>query len=332
MIIAERRMLSRKPNPMKHSGNCKHVSPEAEIWSNLRKHYSWHLLPPFKDKFDSTHWWVGQPTPKPPAALYELARRHPDVFLALVERDDCKIAVIKEQYGSPDKSKQPLQVTPLLAEMVREFADWCGYSEAVAFLVLFGLKSWPKLTEAEQTQWTRGAGLIKGVDCRVADECCYSIQEEARKATKLSPLLRFVRALEYGMAEQRGVTCGTLPPVVPAQINQEMKPVGGARAVRELEALIVQEAIRAYRKGHILIAASPELGYGEAARVLVKTFRNSQQLVRPSGKKRARPKRWLELIRTLEHLEPTQRVKSGAFDHYRRVIDGLHFPKCGCGY
>jgi hypothetical protein len=316
--------LSRKPNPMKGSGKSKHVSPEAEIWSDPRKRYAWHVLPPVKGKFDSTHWWVGKSTPEPHAALYELARRHPEVYLALLRRDSDRVAEYKEEYDRLNQSKVPLEAMVLLMGMVNAFADSGGYSKAVAFLVLFGLKSWPKLSETEQDQWKFSAGFIKGVDCRPEGERCYSLQETLVRAAQLSPLVKALGALA---GPQQGMAREALGPRGPRPKNHEMKLSTGAAITGDMESFIAQEAIRAYRSGHILIASSPDLGYDEAERLLVKTFRNSQQLLSgPAQKKRARFEDWLPLIAGVEPSDPAVAVRSAAFNHYRRAIDGLQFP------
>jgi hypothetical protein len=309
---------------MKDSAKCKCLSPEGEIWRDPRKRYAWHFLPPFKDQFDSNYWWVGRPIPEPQAALYELVRRHPQVYLALLRRNFDQVAEYKEDYKRLNQPKVPLEAMVLLMGMVKDFAEWNGYSEAVAFLVLFGLKSWPKLSKAEKDWWRLGAGFIKGVDCRPEGERCYSIQEAMVRAAQMSPL---VNALRARVRQAQGITNEAVGGGVPTPKNHEMNLSTGARVVGDVESFVAQEAIRAYRSGHILIAASPDLGYDGAERLLVRTYRNSHRLLRGStGKQRARHQEWLKLIRNFEQLHPLFKKLPNAFNHYRRAIDTVRFP------
>src|ERR1017187_3542395 len=115
---------------------------------HIRKQFTWHLRRPFveglkgKRRFDNTHWWDESPDDiTPSAALYELARRHPDVGRALTNRD---------------------------SDNKRNFQR----SEVLKFLCKQGLSNWKTIAASvtegvKQTQiWEFVAGKSKGLDFR----------------------------------------------------------------------------------------------------------------------------------------------------------------------
>jgi hypothetical protein len=265
----------------------KAVSPK-EKWQVNRRRYTWHLRPPFKTQFDRSHWWKETPGTEiePIAALYELARRHP-----LVSQ--------REPIWPPGQPRIPL---PSIFEP----------QPSLRSTRILAMKSWPKLTKTERTNWKSSVGKLKGFDFRPGDSICISVTKLADSALwrqrriaqltseRLDAPLGFLRWLD---------TCVNPP------------------TASEWESAIAQCAVEAYRKGCVLLAVAPDLAPDKAASVMMKAYREHLRLYPPAKPaQRAYPKKWLRLIAEFEDDETSlNKAKSPVFNRYRRVLDGLSF-------
>ncbi len=127
-------------------------SNNKQEWLIERKYYTWYLQPPFKGKFDNTHWWDNSSEIEPIAALYEIARRHPLVYEYMI--------------GIRHLPKR-LVIHP------------------IPFLCLYGLESWSKFGSLKQRAWQICVGNLKGVDCRDDSKKCFSIGDAASLAIEI---------------------------------------------------------------------------------------------------------------------------------------------------
>jgi hypothetical protein len=193
-------------------------------WQETREYYTWHLRPPLKDVFDSSHWWKNQSDFVDVAALYEIARRHPLV---------CEYMV-----GMPDLPELP-QIHPL------------------AFLCVHGRASWPKLGSLMQKAWRICAGNLKGVDCRRDFEKCFSIESEALNRIKLKRTFTTKEYREKTIAQISPFVEGDMGKHPPSTIEMEAEvkqqavaayrngylliAVAPDLAVENAESLMVQE-------------------------------------------------------------------------------------------
>lgn len=126
-------------------------APAKEFRPTLRELYTWHLGPRneglfYHPNFDREHWWNSADVVDPLAALYELARRHPDV---------------------------------LVAHIVPELLCLGPGFHLLYWLRDFGLKPWPKLRELDQRAWKYFASTMKGLDFRDDRVRCFSLEDEA---------------------------------------------------------------------------------------------------------------------------------------------------------
>ena len=136
-------------------GNRKASTPK-EIWQAKRRRYTWHLLPPFKVKFDRSQWWKKEPNEiEPAAALYELARRHP---------------LVNET--PPERTPLPGMELPILPSIFQP-------KPSLRLTQRLGLKSWPKLTASERQAWKTGIGRMKSFDFRPCESISINITRQA---------------------------------------------------------------------------------------------------------------------------------------------------------
>jgi hypothetical protein len=282
----------------------KSASPK-ETSQAIRRRYTWHLRAPFKNQFDSSHWWKGQSKIEPVAALYELARRHPLVSEALLQGT-----------GMYEGEAELFPPPPL---------DW---------LWRIGRQSWPKVNKYDQTIWMLSSHGLKGLDFRkkawnarfmklmaiqslldkriAVDQPCHCINSLAR-----------LNILDQRMAKSEHKAKSFAEQVVLARKDfATNQPTS-----EEWEAAVSHCAVAAYRKGFVLLAVAPDLAADQAESVMSHNYREHLRLYPPAKpKQRARWEDWLCLISTFEDAEATgQKDTSQIFIRYRRALDGISF-------
>jgi len=258
----------------------------------LRRLYTWHLRPPFKDNFDSTHWWAqeGHPEIEPGAALYEIVRRHPSVG--------------KEWRGESPVSE-----------------GWKGWRWGVGpvpfpgplvWTCHYGLKCWAKLTPTERKNWEFGAGNIKGLDFRSQQFQCGCIQTAADTT--------IAQEREHALRKE-----GQSVDELISLFDKDLAANPPTEAERE--SAIIQRAMHAHRLGYVLLAVAPDLKREEAAKVLVSSYREYLKRYRPKQPiQRARWERWLPLVGAFDYTQVHwQKDGPQIFARYRRILDAIHF-------
>jgi hypothetical protein len=298
-----------------------------ETWQAGRARYTWHLRPPFKGEFDRSDWWKGKPSEnvKPVAALYELARRHP------------RIGELRRRLRDANWYGQELRAP--LAGAAKErlaseaFDDLGQEPNAIHCLCLIGLRSWPTLDWKSQEYWEMSAGNMKGIDCRVSLEQCWSLTSAAlcdvihkrRLALKLDR-----KASQFWVGRAKDSDEDVVVPVDPGAFKKSIQIVVNHLAENpitndELEAAFVGSAVSAHRQGHWLFAVAPDLTHEKAAHLLAQTYREEQRRY-PRSKPRGRWEDWLSAIAVFEQAEMERGgAKSKAFTSYRRILDNLRF-------
>jgi hypothetical protein len=268
-------------NPKPKTGSSK------KIWQAQRARYTWHLHPPFVDKFDHLHWWKNEPNKaEPSAALYELVRRHPTVMEAL-----------RTDYSFTKPLPPPLpKVVWLLTK-----ATICGGKPPLC------LSKWPDLHQENQKSFERFCGTLKGIDQRPDSEKCFVVKpSEYDMALSKTPDVPNPTLLVELRSEEPLVRVSYSPPGEPiTQLDRE-KSIG-------------EQAALAYRSGYLLLAVAPDLAEQEAQDLLAKQYRCRVRKSKP----RARWENWLPLIAAFEDGEAKGGAKSDAFNHYRRVMDSI---------
>jgi hypothetical protein len=124
-------------------------------WQAVQTRYTWHLHPPFNNKFDHSQWWSGQVKPEPEAALYELARRHPLV------------------------NEIPPKEIPLPGVQLPTLPSFLEPKPSLRLTQHLGMKSWPKLTASERRNWKSSIGMMKGFDFRPIESLSIDITRQA---------------------------------------------------------------------------------------------------------------------------------------------------------
>jgi len=289
----------------------------------MRARYTWHLRPPFNGEFDHSHWWENETQIDPVAALYELARRHPQIGQLLLKFKGAS------WYGH--EFPHPLVGAAEKRILNQAIKDLGEEPEAIFCLCEIGLKSWPKLSWSNQEFWEMSAKKMKGLDCRDDLEKCNSITQQAQSDI----LLKRARSLNLGKSAflfdvGAGRNNKSVAPADPQAFAKGMyllakhtqqNPITPA----EMEAAIARRAVVAHHEGHLLISVAPDLTLDEAKTLLEREYRNHLKL-RPEVKQRARWQDWLPLIAAFENEEARPGgKKSQAFVKYRRALDGIHF-------
>jgi hypothetical protein len=139
---------------------------------DIRARYQWHLLPPFDKWFDRSHWWE-EPGVKrePAAALFELARRHPNVGKTL-------LAWVKSTTPEPPLPPAGFKVGRFNG-LGLTYKSTNDTGEPLYWTCRYALKSWPKLEWTDRKLWENSIRGLKGLYlCGEMDLCC-SVDELA---------------------------------------------------------------------------------------------------------------------------------------------------------
>ena len=152
----------------------------------MRARYTWHLRPPFNGEFDHSHWWENETQIDPVAALYELARRHPQIGQLLLKLQRCKLVWTRISSSTRWRGEKRIS-----NQAIKDLGE---EPEAIFCLCEIGLKSWPKLSWSNQEFWEMSAKKMKGLDCRDDLEKCNSITQQAQSDI----LLKRARSLNLG--------------------------------------------------------------------------------------------------------------------------------------
>lgn len=96
---------------------------------------------------------------------------------------------------------------------------------------------------------------------------------------------------------------------------------------KQMEKIISQRAVIAYREGDFIFSIAPDLTRERATELLADAYRK-QQCADFGKAPRARWTDWLPAISDFEKGELLHGgAKSGAFTRYRRILDGLEFER-----
>ena len=271
------------------------VATPKQKWLAVRMRYTWHLRPPFREKFDRSHWWTREDQSKinPEAALYELARRHPLVGQTWTEK------IIHHPSGD------------------------ASLPSSLYWTCLLGLKSWAQLDYTDRKNWVSSVGYLKGLDFRCEEWQCRSITEwaqwriidERKDALRKNGLTKdttyIKNADDWEMANKKNLKA----------LHNEMSV--NPPTVKEWEAAIARRAVEAYRQGYLLLAVVPDLQSDKAASLMQKVYGSTKGKFANHPMQRARRENWLPLISEFEDVPASP--KSDAFNRYRRVLDGIRF-------
>jgi hypothetical protein len=262
----------------------------------IRSRYTWHLRPPFKTKFDRSHWWDEHPHTgpeaapyEPEAALYELARRHPLVA-----------------------EETPIKVTLPGSEPLIPVPSIFGPKPSLLWTRRLAMRSWVKLKKSERREWKSNIGKLKGLDLRPQESLCRNLTRLAR----LAIVQQRADEERIWMENLSGPYCGL-----------GWLPGLKSPTDREWEAAIAQCAIEAYRQGYVLLAVAPDMAAHKAHIVLLKEFQEHLKLY-PAAKafQRSRSQDWLPLISKFEDAEARRdKQREQLFVRYRRVVDAIQF-------
>jgi hypothetical protein len=282
-------------------------------WQALRRRYTWHLRPPFRNSFDRCHWWHNQSEIEPVAALYELARRHPFVrdqwlrAVALIRRNNREILA---RPGSPVYVDTRFSRIITREHWFSTDAKSGRVPPSLYWTCLLGLKSWAKLDYTDRMNW-RSIITLKGLDFRTWFDQCQSINDFAEWK------IRYKR--EDAMGDKvKGKMRPEIGSIVTADLATNPPPV------EEREAAIASSAVDAYRRGALLFALAPDLTAKTAGSAIAKAYHWARRRHgRPQ--QRARWQDWLPLIAAFEDAETSQGAYSQTFARYRRALDSIDF-------
>ena len=301
------------------------LSSSKKPWEANRERYTWYLRPPFNHDFDRSHWWKGKEKQvKPVAALYELARRHPNVGGLLQKFQGAS------WYGHafPD----PIAGAKEKSILNQAIKDLGKESPALHCLCEIGLKSWPILSDSGREFWEMSARKMKGLDCRDEAEKCFSISRGAEgdvlgalfasfKHGKKGPFqFRITDDLTvgYSMAEAKRLI------LLHKRIEQK------SLSCKEMDAALTRRVIAAYRRGYWIYAIAPDLTVEEAKSLFEIQYRRHQKAAE-DVKQRARPSSsedWLRLIVQFDNAASSSAgVNSRGFSPYKKAIDGIRFDR-----
>ncbi|HWD92511.1 MAG TPA: hypothetical protein VG938_09185 [Verrucomicrobiae bacterium] len=245
----------------------------------------------------------------PVAALYELARRHPEVGKL---HHKCPHAeILSEHICRPRFSQSDYDDEMLL----RAHRYLSGAPPALAFLSSVGMSSWPNLTERARNKWRSHVRGMRGVESRGECEKSFSILERAA----LHLILERARPLKSESSGKSGAF-GKLIQAV--KRNLERNPL----SAKEIESAVANEAIRCYREDHVLVSFASELPVKKAAILAGLKFSEHRKIT--GGKQRSKAANWLEVIASFEsiHLK-AERLKRDPFVCYRRAVDRISFSR-----
>lgn len=312
--------------------NHKNPSPSPSItyrhkayWEPIREQFTWHLRPPFaegsngKRRFDCTHWWDKSPDEiTPAAALYELARRHPDVGRALKE-------------GDCDKKEQSQQ------------------SYRLGFLCQHGLSNWKTLAASvvggsPQTEvWEFFIGKLKGLDFRDETSLFRCVTEDA--LTTLYSRDRILgepfpfRTVENETAPSRKSSVEEFHSFI-----SDLKSLIGPSFEERFREAIKKDAILYHNRGMLLFACAPDVTKDRAIELFNKRFMSGRwhatQKRRPQRERkktktaRGKPleqktsidevQGWLKTISAFEDDFQKKRViDHNLYTDYCRIFDGV---------
>jgi len=253
------------------------------------------LHPPFKAKFDRSHWWEGlsdtehQAAPfGREAALYELARRHPLVA-----------------------EETPINATLPGSEPPIPLPSIFGPKPSLLWTRRLAMRSWVNLKKSEQSAWKSNMGKVKGLDLRPQESLC-------RNVTRLAHL---------AINQQKENALNASAEAAPELSGLGWLSLFTNPTAREWEAAIAQCAIEAQRQGYVLLAVAPDMAAHKAQSVLLKVYQEQLKLY-PAAQalQRARWQDWLPLISSFENAEARgDKQREQAFVRYRRVVDAIHF-------
>jgi len=282
------------------------TTPPKRSRQALRRRYTWHMRPPFEDRFDRSHWWEGQGKSdvSPEAALYELARRHPLV---------CEVLSGETGLYEGDAVFPPPPLDWLWRIGLQSWPGVNKYDRAIWMLSSHGIKGLDMRDEAWNAPFMELLGNLSLLDERIAvDKPCHAINTVAR----LSILGQRITA-----SEREAKTCEEQMDIV--RKGLATNPL----TADEWEAAIAQCAVAAHRKGYLLLAVAPDLKAEEAESVMAAKYKEHSEQRLP-GKPKQRPRRedWLPLISEFEDAETSpHKAKSQVFARYRRALDGIRF-------
>lgn len=276
----------------------------------VRRRYTWHLHPPFKNRFDRSQWWEGERDIEPGAALYELARRHPLVRetwvrnFAAATRERRSVAI-----WIPGTSQR-------WTDKIMRGESGAAVSPSLYWTCLFGLNSWAKLDYTDRLNWKSCVGNLKGLDFRDESLQCKGIKKFAHWKIideRQDGLRKKEKIKDFATKENLKMLHNDLAANPPT--------------VEEWETAIAHRAIEAYRQGYVLLAIAPDLPANKAAAVAAAKYKEHLSLY-PPGKspQRARWRDWLPIIAEFEDAETSRdKAKSQVFARYRRTLDGIGF-------
>jgi hypothetical protein len=286
----------------------------------IRKRYTWHLRPAFRDHFDCSHWWDGNSVIEPGAALYELARRHPFVrehwlkAISGLKGRHRKLGVgPRHPFFGQGKFSEAILDPHWFSNYTRFNAD-APVPPSLYWTCTFGLKSWAQLDYTDRNNWLFSAGHMKGLDFRQQELQCRSITQLADWK------IRDKREIALGdkvKGLKRGLEIGRV-------INADL--AAHPRTAEEWQAAISETAVELQRQGYLLLAFAPDLTVDKTTSLAAKAYREDRRMYSKKAQPRARVENWLPLISAFEDAESrTGGAKSQVFTRYRRAVDGLRF-------
>ena len=262
------------------------------------KDFLWHLIPPWRDRFEHCHWWPPDPQrteewKKVPfiAAAWEVFRRHP-------------------------------------AAKVLHDLDCCPDSRFEAFIQSHGLGAWPNLADR-----CIGHDAVTEKERQCVGR---SIRREWREAMVELPAQRgFDPRPVYSVTAQSVDLESGISPEAALVLDPELaktddfsrSKLENARHAQEAE--IARLAVEHYQAGRILIAIEPDTAnLDDACNALVACYKQHRV---PAEHGRGRPKDWLGVIGGFEKGElkrlSAQIRDDQRFVRYRRIVNGWSWPR-----
>jgi len=177
------------------------------------------------------------------------------------------------------------------------------------------MKSWPKLTDSERSNWKASLGKLKGFDFRPKDSLCTNLTSLTRLAIVQQREEAHKAAFGDNVPPLGGYGC--------SHFSERIDPTD-----REWEEAIAQYAIKVHRQGYILLGVAPDLATDKAGAIMAAQYRIPLRIYhRAKPGERARLADWLLLIEAFENAELQQggSKSSQVFARYRRALDGIHF-------
>jgi len=261
--------------------------------------YMWYLKEPFNKIFDRSNWWneIQYSNQKSDvSALYELARRHPDIGRLKLKNSSVK-----------DQSNR---------------RNW---------LCSIGHKKWISLTPDEVKHWRTIIGKIKGIDVRshetiytnYSDGALQEALEELFGEFNGSSFTRKVDVQSFGKPSMFMLDCiNNLTKPFTMAVNNRITDKTNNPIVHEIERRIAERAIKDYRLGRIILSISPDLSYEKARKVLSTAYKEHKKP--PASKQRSRWEDWLHKIKAYQDYQLQSRIKNPHLcTNYKRLFKNL---------